>query len=65
MHKRFLLLFMACLAILIGSEYFLLTEVYNGRRPLVLFLSGAGLLSSITVFWITYRRFRRAVATAV
>lgn len=60
MKIRFLIPFLACILLLIASEYFLLSEVWNERRPTVILGSALVLLGSIVYFWRAYRRFRRA-----
>ncbi|RYY90534.1 MAG: hypothetical protein EOO15_02270 [Chitinophagaceae bacterium] len=60
MNRRFVILFLTCLAVLICSEYFLVTEMYNGQRAPVLLSSACGLLGSILVSWWAYRRFHKA-----
>ena len=54
-----------CFAVLVCSEYFLVTEAFNSRRPLVLLLSGGTLLGSIVVSWWGYRKFRKGAAATV
>ncbi|RYY38367.1 MAG: hypothetical protein EOO08_14705 [Chitinophagaceae bacterium] len=65
MNRRFVILFLTCLAVLIGSEYFLVTEMYNGQRFPVIFGSALGLSGSILVSWWAYRRFQKATTSTV
>lgn len=65
MNRRFFFLFLFCFAVLICSEYLLVTEVFNGRRMPVLLGSALALLGSIVGAWWSYRKFRKAaMATA-
>ncbi|RYD94175.1 MAG: hypothetical protein EOP50_09930 [Sphingobacteriales bacterium] len=60
MSRRFIILFLACLAALIGSEYLFVSEVFNRQRLPVLLLSGFSLVCSIVVCWWAYRKFQKA-----
>ncbi|TCJ13341.1 hypothetical protein EPD60_13195 [Flaviaesturariibacter flavus] len=60
MKLRYLIPFLTCILLLIASEYFLLSEVWSGRRLPVILGSSAILLGSIVYFWRSYRRFRQA-----
>ena len=60
MKLRYLIPFIVCVLLLIASEYFLLSEVWNERRLPVILGSAVVLLGSIVYFWRAYRRFRQA-----
>jgi membrane protein YqaA with SNARE-associated domain len=60
MKSRYLIPFLACISILILSEYFLLAEMYRDRRLPVILAAAGALLGSIFAFWLAYRRFRKA-----
>ncbi|RYY99762.1 MAG: hypothetical protein EOO11_03815 [Chitinophagaceae bacterium] len=60
MTKRFLIGFLSGIAGLIASEYFLLVELFSGKRPPVLLCAGLCLLGSILFFWYCYRKFRKS-----
>ncbi|RYY65394.1 MAG: hypothetical protein EOO12_07085 [Chitinophagaceae bacterium] len=62
MRTRYLFFFVTCFAVLVGSEYFFVTEAFNSRRLAVLLFSGSALLGSIVVSWWGYRKFRKAIA---
>jgi hypothetical protein len=62
MLKKYLIPFLCSITLLIGSEYFLLQEVYAGRRPGVLLLCSLGMIASIIAFlffWKSYRRLTK------
>lgn len=62
MLKRYLIPFSCCIILLIGSEYFLLQEVYAGKRLFILLLCALGMVISILSFlyiWRAYRRFTK------
>jgi hypothetical protein len=62
MLKRYLIPFLCCIALLIGSEYFLLQELYAGKRLFVLLLCSFGMVASVAAFlyfWRVYRRFTK------
>jgi hypothetical protein len=64
MNKNFLIPFIGCFAVLIGSEYFLLMEMYNLRRMPVLISASTILVMSILCFWRYYRKYRKSVVEA-
>ena len=62
MFKRYVIPFFCCIILLIGSEYFLLQEVYAEKRLFVLLLCSLGMIASIVAFlffWKAYRRFTK------
>lgn len=60
MKARYLIPFLACIFVLILSEYFLLAEMYRDRRLSVILGASFALVGSIVLFWREYRRFRDA-----
>lgn len=60
MIKGFTIPFVLCVGILIGSEYFLLEEVLSEKRLAIVIPSAVALISSIAVFWLFYKKYRKA-----
>ncbi|GAA4319344.1 hypothetical protein [Flaviaesturariibacter amylovorans] len=63
MTTRFLIGFLSCIAGLIGSEYFLLNELFSGKRPPVLAVAAGALLGSVLFLGYCYRKFRKSGIT--
>ena len=62
MLRRYLIPFLACITLMIGSEYFLLLEVYSEKRIPVLLLCSFGVVASVLAFlffWKSYRRLTK------
>lgn len=62
MLKKYLIPFLCCITLLIGSEYFLLQEAYAGKRVPVLLLCSLGMVASVIAFlffWKSYRRLTK------
>ena len=59
MLKRYLIPFLCCITLLIGSEYFLLQEFYGGKRTFVIVLCSLGMISSIIAFLFFWKAYRR------
>lgn len=62
MLRRYLIPFLACITLMIGSEYFLLQEVYSEKRFPVLLLCSLGVVASVVAFlffWKSYRRLTK------
>jgi hypothetical protein len=57
MTKKFTILFLLCLVLLIVSEYFLLYEIYSERRPELILISAMGLFISLVAFFISFRKY--------
>lgn len=59
MLRRYLIPFLACITLMIGSEYFLLQEVYSEKRIPVLLLCSLGVVASVLAFLFIWRSYRR------
>lgn len=62
MLRKYLIPFLGCIALLIGSEYFLLQEAYAEKRTTVLLLCALGMIASVVAFlyfWKSYRRLSK------
>lgn len=62
MLRRYLIPFLACITLMISSEYFLLQEVYTEKRIPVVVLCSLGVIASIVAFlffWKSYRRLTK------
>lgn len=59
MLRRYLIPFLACITLMIGSEYFLLQEVYSEKRVPVLLLCSLGVVASVIAFLFFWRSYRR------
>jgi hypothetical protein len=57
MTKKFTILFVLCLLLLIASEYFLLLEIYSARRPELIIACAIGLSISLIAFFISFRKY--------
>lgn len=59
MLRRYLIPFLGCIILMIGSEYFLLLEVYSEKRVPVLLLCSLGVVASVLAFLFFWRSYRR------
>ena len=59
MTKKFIIAFLICILAFIVSEYFLLQEIYTDKRIAVLIITIAGILASLIIFLILYKKYRK------
>ena len=59
MSRKFFFLFLICILCFIVSEYYLLQELYNFKRPSILWASISGIGFSLFCFWFFYKKFRK------
>lgn len=61
MTGKYIIPFIAFICLLIISEYFLLQEIYSRQRAGIIAISIAGLLASVILFSLFYKKYRKSI----
>ena len=60
MSKQIIIGFLFSTLLLVGFEYLFLSEIYAGKRPLILIAGIGGIMLAALFFIIFFVKFRRA-----
>ncbi|HYH15754.1 MAG TPA: hypothetical protein VD794_11065 [Flavisolibacter sp.] len=61
MANKFIIAFLFCILGFIVSEYFLLQEIYADKRLPILAGTIIGIISSLVLFLLLYKKFRKTI----